>query len=49
MNSGDLRYIADIRRELSYAHWTAEERKALRLALKWFYQAHGRPVPIDLL
>lgn len=48
MNDGDLRYIAEIRRELSYPHWSADERRMLMLALKWWYQAHGARVPPDL-
>jgi len=41
----DERWLADMEKELSYTHWSPEARDALKLALKWWYQSHGWPVP----
>lgn len=43
-----LAYVADMRREIGFPHWSREERDMLRLSLKWFYQAFGLKVPGDL-
>jgi hypothetical protein len=44
----DQEWIADMRREMGYTHYTDGQRKAFQLALKWWYEARRLPVPADL-
>ena len=37
------RYQKDLERELSYVHWTNEQRRVLGLCLKWLKEAQGEP------
>jgi hypothetical protein len=37
------KYSAELRREITYTHWDNDQRAMLKLALKWFLKAAGRP------
>jgi hypothetical protein len=49
MSREDEAWIAEVRRDMGYRHWSADARKAFKLALKWWYQTHNLKIPDDLL
>jgi hypothetical protein len=37
----DEEFIATLKREMDYPHWSSDQKKVFALCLKWFYETHG--------
>jgi len=47
MSPEDAKWIDNVAREMHYNHWTESQRYIFALVLKWWFQAHGLPVPVE--